>query len=77
MNETNWATQKPKNTLVTDSDRRNLEKAHRYEKELIRRGYRWHTVNNRTKVLIECDSKGRPTKEGLKQLERAKERLNS
>lgn len=37
MNETNWVFQSASPT-VTESDRRGLEKAHRYEKAMLKNG---------------------------------------
>ena len=71
MNETNWATQSL-NPIVTENDRKALEKAHRYEKKLKRKGYRWYKINNRTQVFVQCDKKGKPTADGQKTIEKIK-----
>ena len=72
MNETNWVSQSASHT-VTESDRRGLEKAHRHEKEMLKNGYRWHTINSSTKILVECDKDGNPTQRGKQQIKRARE----
>lgn len=72
MNETNWVSQSASPT-VTESDRKGLEKAHRYEKVMLKNGYRWYTINSCTKILVECDKDGNPTKMGKQQIKRAQE----
>jgi hypothetical protein len=72
MNETNWVSQSASPT-VTESDRKGLEKAHRYEARLEKKGYRWYTINSRTKILVECDKDGNPTQRGKQQIKRAQE----
>lgn len=72
MNETNWVSQSASPT-VTESDSRGLEKAHRYEKAMLKKGYRWYTINSRTKILVECDKDGNPTQRGKQQIKRAQE----
>jgi len=75
MNETNWVSQSASPT-VTESDRKGLEKAHRYEARLEKKGYRWITVNSRMKVFAECDKDGNLTKFGKQQIERMKANFN-
>lgn len=75
MNETNWVSERA-NSTVTESDRRALEKAHRYEERLEKKGYRWITVNSRMKVFAECDKEGNLTKLGKQQVERMKANFN-
>lgn len=72
MNETNWVTG---NTTVTEADVRALKHAKKYEKELLRSGYRWFRINARTKVLVECDADGNPTERGKRQIEKQKSLL--
>lgn len=48
---------------------RALEKAKRLEHKKIGKGFRYLHVNERTKVLVECDSNGEPTERGRQQLE--------
>lgn len=52
-----------------------LVKAHRQEEKKIARGHRWFTINSRTKVLVECDGKGKPTERGQRQLEAFKRQV--
>lgn len=75
MNETNWVSERA-NSTVTESDRRALEKAHRYEERLEKKGYRWITVNSRMKVFAECDKENDLTKLGKQQVERMKAIFN-
>lgn len=72
MNETNWVSQSA-TSKVTESDRKGLEQAHRYEKALLKNGYRWYTINPRTKILVECDKYGNLTKKGKQQIKMAQE----
>ncbi len=51
---------------------RALAKCKRNEEKQLRDGYRWITVNHRTKVLVECDKKGKPTEKGQRQLDAVK-----
>lgn len=48
---------------------RALNKAKRIEEKNLAHGHRYITLNDRTKVLVECDRKGRPTERGRRQLE--------
>lgn len=63
---TNWACES--HDGVTDAARKALEKAHRIERDRIARGWRWVKVNAITSVLVPCDKKGKPTKEGLRKI---------
>ena len=74
MNETNWSS--TIKSTVTESDKKNLEAAKKYEKKKIKEGWRWIKVNERLKILVPCDKHGNPTKEGLEKIERFKSRLN-
>lgn len=67
----NWVFDRVSRT-VTEIDKKNLQKAKNYENEMLKKGYRWFTINKRTKILVECDSKGNPTKKGKNQLMIAK-----
>lgn len=66
---TNWIYEKG---VVTEKDRIALERAKKLEAKEIRKGYRWYRFNDRTKILIECDKHGNPTKRGLESIERYK-----
>ena len=63
MNETNWSS--TIKSAVTESDKKSLEAAKKYEKKKIKEGWRWVKVNERLKILVPCDKHGNPTKEGL------------
>lgn len=47
---------------------RALEKVQQQERERISVGYRYVTLSDRTKVLVECDKEGKPTKRGQRQI---------
>ena len=66
---TNWVYDKG---LVTEKDKIALEKAKRMEKNDLRKGFRWYRVNPRTKILVECDAQGNPTKRGQESIDRYK-----
>lgn len=51
---------------------RALAKCKRNEEKQLRNGYKWIAVNHRTKVLVECDEKGNPTKRGQRQFDAVK-----
>lgn len=60
---------------VTESDKKALDKAHKYEKQMMREGYRWIKINHRLSLFVECDKDGNPTEFGRKQIERQKDRF--
>jgi hypothetical protein len=45
-----------------------LAKVQQQEIEKKSCGYRYVTLSNRTRVLVECDSNGNPTKRGQRQI---------
>ena len=49
-----------------------LEGVKRTEQENKANGHRYIKINSRTKVLVECDKYGKPTKRGRCQLESIK-----
>ena len=72
MSDTNFIAPKP---AVTDADRKALEKAKKLESKQVKKGYRWYMVNNRSKVLVECDEHGTPTAKGMRVIEAHKKSL--
>ena len=66
---TNWVYEKAQ---VSEKDKKALETAKKLEKKDIKRGYRWFKINNITKILVECDKAGNPTKKGQEHIERVK-----
>lgn len=62
----NWVFDKG---VVTERDKNMLTKAKQIEENNAKKGYRWIKVNNRTKIFVECDKKGVPTKKGNKNIE--------
>lgn len=49
-----------------------LELVKEKEKEELAKGYRYIKLSSRTKVLVECDKKGKPTAKGQRQLDSLK-----
>jgi hypothetical protein len=66
---TNWVHERG---IVTEKDRIALERAKKMEAKEIKKGYRWYKIDNRTKILVECDKDGNPTERGLECIERYK-----
>lgn len=67
----NWA----KNATRHEYDQKMLEKAREREQVMISKGYRYVQVNPRTRILVECDKRGKPTKKGQEYLDKLKEML--
>ena len=65
----NWVYEKG---IVTEKDRIALERARKIEAKKLKNGYRWFKVNARTKILVECDKDGNPTKRGQEIIDRYK-----
>lgn len=71
------------NELVWAEERREVTKAAlnaakrgaKQEATKIRKGWRWVQVGTRTKILVPCDKKGNPTKDGQMRIQRLKENL--
>lgn len=57
---------------VAEKDRIALERAKKVEAKDIKKGYRWVRINNITKILVECDKDGHPTKRGQEHINRYK-----
>ena len=66
---TNWVYDK---NIVGERERIALERAKRLETKMADNGYRWYKVDSRTKIFIECDDKGKPTKRGQEMIDRYK-----
>lgn len=62
----NWVYEKG---IVTEKDRIALERARKIEAKKLKSGYRWFKVNARTKILVECDKDGNPTKRGQESID--------
>lgn len=69
---TNWIHDK---SAVTEKDKCVLEKAKRQEQKKIKKGYRWIKINERNKIFVPCDKKGKPTKEGERKIQLFKNAL--
>lgn len=67
MTDKNWAVNR---RVITDADHRMLERAKKYERQLIKKGWVWHRLNVNTLVLVPADKDGKPTKEALERLEK-------
>ena len=52
-----------------------LERAKKQEKKKLSTGYKYITLNDRTRILVECDKDGNPTERGQRQLDAAKSKL--
>lgn len=65
----NWIYDKD---TVAEKDRIALERAKKVEAKDIKKGYRWVRINNITKILVECDKDGLPTKRGQEHIDRYK-----
>lgn len=50
-------------------------KARKLETERLKEGWKYHSISNTMKILVPCDKKGNPTKEGLKRIEERKKIL--
>lgn len=53
----------------SELDKKKLKKLQDVEQDKLLHGWRFFKLNNRTSVLIPCDRKGNPTKEGKEKLE--------
>lgn len=63
------------NSTVTESDKRNLEKARNLEKKRKSEGWRWITINKMTKVFVPCDEEGNPTEVGNRMIDIQKSKI--
>ena len=61
--------------VVLEKDRATLEKAKRIENKNLKKGYRWIKINERNKIFVPCDKKGKPTKEGERKIQLFKNAL--
>lgn len=50
-------------------------KARKLETERLKEGWKYHSISKNMKILVPCDKKGNPTKEGLKRIEERKKSL--
>ena len=50
-------------------------KARKLEAERLKEGWKYHSISKNMKILVPCDKKGNPTKEGLKRIEERKKSL--
>lgn len=66
MNEMNWSTL---STIVTENDRKILEKAKIRERKLIKEGWRYYKINDRIQVLVPFGGDGKPTERGREMIE--------
>ena len=64
---TNWVRD---SALPSDKYYRTLKKAKLQEEKKEKKGFRWITVDSRTKLFVECDKHGRPTKKGKEMINR-------
>lgn len=52
-----------------------VAKARKLETERLKEGWKYHSISKNMKILVPCDKKGNPTKEGLKRIEERKKSL--
>ena len=52
-----------------------LKKAKEVEKSKLKKGWRWKRVHSSLSMLVPCDKKGNPTKEGADMIAKYKEML--
>lgn len=71
-NELVWAEER---RTVTQAAKAAAKKGAKMERERIKQGWRWVKVGTRSKILVPCDKKGNPTKDGLRRIERMKQNL--
>ena len=50
-------------------------KARKLESERLEKGWRYFRISKNMTILVPCDKKGNPTKEGLKRIEERKKSL--
>ena len=62
-------------SIVTESDRKLLEKAKRHERMLEKENWRWYKINNRIRVLVPFGEDGKPTPEGERIIAKQRELL--
>lgn len=60
---------------ATEKDRKALEAAKKYEKNLEKNGYRWIDINSRNSLLVQCDENGKPTEQGQMCINKFKQHL--
>ena len=67
---TNWVKE---SNLPNEKDYRTLKKAKLQERKKEKDGFRWITIDGRTRLFVECDKNGRPTRKGQEMINRYKE----
>ena len=60
----NWVSNN--NGTVTEADLKALARAKRIDARKEKNGHRWININDRIKVLVECDKNGKPTEKGMR-----------
>ena len=66
---TNWVKD---SNLPSEKDYRTLKKAKLQERKKEKDGFRWIAISGRTRLLVECDEHGQPTKKGQEMINRYK-----
>lgn len=67
-----WAQERKESLIAT---RAAVKKGTKIEQKRIKAGWRYVQVNERTKILVPCDKKGKPTEEGEKKILALKKNL--
>lgn len=73
MKDYTWIEEKEQ---VKNAAKKAAEKGAKQEERLIRKGWRWVTINARTKLLVPCLKDGTPTEDGQKKIDQFKKMLN-
>lgn len=68
----NWIKDK---SVVSDKDKKALDKAKQYESIQLNNGFQWVKIDQRIKILVPCDKNWKPTTEGKKKIELFKSHL--
>lgn len=66
----NWVHEK----TVSDASLKAAERARKVEHQRERKGWRYVTIDSRTKILVPCDKDGNPTKKGKEMIAEVKQK---
>lgn len=70
--QTRWITEEE---IKDKKEKAVVVKARKLENERLEKGWRYFRISNNMTILVPCDIKGNPTKEGLKRIEERKKSL--
>lgn len=60
---------------VNEQSAKALRKAQNQEEACLKNGYRYFSVNGRTKIMVECDADGTPTERGQRVIDALKRQM--